>query len=133
MKAFIYSLLIPIFLLFSCRKNKFIPCEDFEKIVGEWRSINTDFEERISITDRGVISIYPTTERKRRYKTTSCSYITTSQNLPPYFKFSLRNSESNVGLLVNSTFDTIGHYGGAFNKLDTLDTLGSLRRYIRLN
>ena len=133
MKAFIYCVLILSFLLSSCRKNKFVSCEGFDKIVGEWRSINTDLEERISITDRGVISIYPTTERKRRYKTASCYYVPTSQILPPHFVFKLRNTESSSRLLVNTSFDTISHYGGAFNKLDTLDTLSTLRIYVRKN
>lgn len=132
MKALIYFLLILSFLLSSCRKNKFVPCEDFDKIVGEWRSINTDLEERISISDRGVISIYPTTERKRRYKTISCEYIN-SQGFPPYLRFRLKDTELGPIFFVNNSFDTISHYGGAFNKLDTLDTLRTLRIYVHQN
>ncbi|MGV3632153.1 MAG: hypothetical protein ACO1O6_13165 [Bacteroidota bacterium] len=102
-----------LFLLCSCKKTEFQSCSNFEKIKGEWISIDGDTETKLIFNSDGSIVRAPGIERTIKYDYTSCAYKQKYNENDFYFLF--ENNKSSSYIDVNETFDTILLGSGAYD------------------
>jgi hypothetical protein len=57
-----------LLILFSCKKEKLELGEDFDRIVGNWESINGNDKTFISIEENGKVKVERSTERGQRFR-----------------------------------------------------------------
>ncbi|MGV3632151.1 MAG: hypothetical protein ACO1O6_13155 [Bacteroidota bacterium] len=99
------NVLFMILLICSCKKSEFESCSNFNQLVGEWISNNTDTKNTLTFKSNGEVIQQYGTERKIKLKTISCSFeeVPDSDN----FKFRIRSEDGLRNYTINASFDTI--------------------------
>ncbi|MGV3631580.1 MAG: hypothetical protein ACO1O6_10245 [Bacteroidota bacterium] len=105
------AFILVAFSALSCQKNKFESCTNFEKLVGEWESINADTDNRLIIKSDGEIYDKIGLERSKKIKSESCSYVPNSNGNG--FHFTVNSFDGHRIYYINNTFDTITKGRGA--------------------
>lgn len=101
-----YLLLIPIFLILSCKKNEFQSCENYDQLVGRWVGIEEDNLREIIIDSKGYILVKTPLERNIKLVNGSCenkNYTFKNKNI--FFRYTA--SKTGIGFYYNLNFDTI--------------------------
>ena len=57
-------------ILFSCKKQAVDIGPDFDRIIGQWKSVNGDERVYITVKKNGVINISKATQRNKKFKIT---------------------------------------------------------------
>ena len=138
MKLFALSATFLILSCFSCQKQKFQSCSEYEKLVGDWRSIDGDLPSQLKILPDGKVILHSGVERGVRFKASNCFV---SQNLNfNYYETSFKSIQMNrlgqkdkvidaLAIGYNATFDTILKLTAAFNPVT--NSLPQPARFIR--
>lgn len=116
MKKALFTIFFVIFLL-SCKKDKFKPSSEYEKLIGTWVNINGDIEREITFKLDGKVIEKSEVDRTERYQILSSTTYFYDGNY--FFSFVVKNSEYTRGIKYTQNFDTIYHYKGAFNQPDS--------------
>jgi len=110
MRSFLLSL-SSIVVLFACQKDRVDLGPDYQKMIGNWVSLNQDYPMKICITAKNKVVIYRSIERGITFK---IKYID-KKSLPEqngWQAFALNGDEDKLdtdylSFLANSSFDTI--------------------------
>ncbi len=92
--------------LYSCKKKpEFESCTNYDQLVGEWISNNTDTKNTITFKPNGEVIQKYGTERKLKLNTISCTFeeVPNTEN----FKFRIRSEDGLRNYTINASFDTI--------------------------
>jgi hypothetical protein len=119
-----------VLIMTACQKKRFQECAEFNKIIGEWNCIEYNLGDRILIEENGRITFKYSLERDVRLKLIGCGlsdYYASDYN---YFKLEVK--EGNYGFFINSTFDTLIKFGGAYNfNTYKFENSYNMRRYVK--
>jgi hypothetical protein len=119
-----------VFFNVACQKKRFEECTDYNKLIGEWICINNNESDRILIKVNGRITYTYSLERDVRLKLYGCGLKDYYSSGYQYFKLEVK--EGNYGFFINSTFDTLIKFGGAYNdNTNKFENSYNLRRYVR--
>jgi|LakMenEpi03Aug12_release.lakeMendotaPanAssembly.Ray.scaffolds.fasta_scaffold510347_2 hypothetical protein len=114
----------------ACQKKRFEECADYNKLIGEWICINNNESDRILIKDNGRITYTYSLERDVRLKLRGCDLKDYYSSGYQYFKLEVK--EGNYSFFINSTFDTLIKFGGAYNdNTYKFENSYNLRRYVK--
>ncbi|MGV3631578.1 MAG: hypothetical protein ACO1O6_10235 [Bacteroidota bacterium] len=104
-----------ILMLFSCKKNNFQECQNFDKLIGSWENIDGDTKASITVYKTGKIKHIKGLERSLKIKYSSCSYY--QQNNRNIFVFDNPKSVyPTMGYYeLNQTFDTLWSMYGSYD------------------
>lgn len=101
-----YLLLIPIFLILSCKKSEFQSCENYDQLVGRWVGVQEDNLTEIIIDSKGYIVLKTQLERDVKFSGGFCENKNYSfENKDIYFRYTA--SKAGIGFYYNLNFDTI--------------------------
>ena len=125
MKFIIASIILVA--LFSCQKNKFRSCTSYNAVVGEWISIEKDYETKdlLKLTNKGVYQYDTAFGRGTKKKLSKCEEFDVLSSFGPnwrairiYSKEEYVQGESGRIIWLTADFDTIRLVVGEYNGID---------------
>lgn len=132
---YLILLFIPI-LLSSCRKTEqFTPCDEFNSLIGTWKSIDQVESHIITIDNNGLYTNIIPMERDFKLHITSCEPNSLTHTIygSTYNSLLCKVYEENISAFVifhTVNYDTILDGGGAYNHEDY--NQGYIRRFVRV-
>jgi hypothetical protein len=106
-----------IIVLFGCQKDSIDLGPDYQKMIGNWVSLNQDYPMKICFTEKNIVSISRSIERGVKFKVESISKKT-PPNMNGWSVFTIygntkKTSTDYILFYSNSTFDTLEIYTGS--------------------
>ncbi|MGV3631579.1 MAG: hypothetical protein ACO1O6_10240 [Bacteroidota bacterium] len=82
-----FLLIMPLVFFMSCKKNEFQSCTNYDQLVGEWESINSDTKNTIEFIKNGKIIKKCGLERKQKITPFKCSNNSNEESEGFYFYY----------------------------------------------
>ena len=112
----IFNLLLILFLaLQACKKEEFISCPEYEKLVGSYKSINGDNDAIVIINSEGEFELFNEFERHYYFKGDYCEV----KNNGDYMLLKRKSPNAHIYIGLEKGFDTLSFYAGSFNQPET--------------
>jgi len=110
-------LLFTIIVLFGCQKDSIDLGPDYQKMIGNWISLNQDYPMKICITAKNKVVIYRSIERGIKFKVNRISKKPTL-NLDGWQGFTIygfydKTQADQLSFFANPTFDTLEIFTGS--------------------
>ena len=134
MKTLIYILLL-LFVLTSCKKNKFTSCASYDALVGEWLSIDEEngTKDIVKLSKNGLYEYISAFGRGTKKRMVLCKENEYSTQWPSWKFISLYSNENSVegatgrSIRYTADFDSIAVSVGDYNG----NNGSNLKRFVR--